>query len=195
MIRIKSLFAAALAASSIGALAVPAASVNYVFSHSNTAGFADTPAGTLKIEQIGADTLWTLNANWNNQFNASNPFVFGLDFSVKPGTSVNESGLPLSNVIGQVGIKSFSNSGVFFTPANNTNRFTDGEQVSWTFHNTNISGFVINDLHVNAIYNGASIKFGAVSPVAEPETYAMLLAGLGLMGTIARRRKPKNTAI
>lgn len=28
-----------------------------------------------------------------------------------------------------------------------------------------------------------------VAPVPEPETYAMLLAGLGLMGVIARRRK------
>lgn len=31
-------------------------------------------------------------------------------------------------------------------------------------------------------------------PVPEPETYAMLLAGLGLMGAIARRRKSKETA-
>lgn len=29
---------------------------------------------------------------------------------------------------------------------------------------------------------------GTVAPVPEPETYAMLLAGLGLMGTVARRR-------
>ena len=29
------------------------------------------------------------------------------------------------------------------------------------------------------------------APVPEPESYAMLLAGLGLMGTIARRRKTK----
>ncbi|HKX53004.1 MAG TPA: FxDxF family PEP-CTERM protein [Nitrosospira sp.] len=28
-----------------------------------------------------------------------------------------------------------------------------------------------------------------VSPVPEPETYAMLLAGLGLMGMMVRRRK------
>jgi PEP-CTERM motif len=28
-----------------------------------------------------------------------------------------------------------------------------------------------------------------VSPVPEPETYAMLLAGLGLMGAMIRRRK------
>ena len=32
-----------------------------------------------------------------------------------------------------------------------------------------------------------------VSAVPEPETYAMMLAGLGLMGAIARRRKSKET--
>lgn len=34
----------------------------------------------------------------------------------------------------------------------------------------------------------------SVSAVPEPETYAMMLAGLGLMGGIARRRKAKQTA-
>lgn len=33
-----------------------------------------------------------------------------------------------------------------------------------------------------------------VTPVPEPETYAMMLAGLGLLGVIARRRKQKSTA-
>jgi hypothetical protein len=32
----------------------------------------------------------------------------------------------------------------------------------------------------------------SVSPVPEPETYALMLAGLGLMGSLARRRKQKN---
>ena len=32
---------------------------------------------------------------------------------------------------------------------------------------------------------------GTVTPVPDPESYAMLLAGLGLMGTIARRRSKK----
>lgn len=36
---------------------------------------------------------------------------------------------------------------------------------------------------------GGSIDNVSVSAVPEPETFAMLLAGLGLMGTIARRRK------
>jgi hypothetical protein len=37
------------------------------------------------------------------------------------------------------------------------------------------------------LYNG-SISSSTISPVPEPETYAVLLAGLGLMGAIARRR-------
>jgi hypothetical protein len=32
---------------------------------------------------------------------------------------------------------------------------------------------------------------GATAPVPEPETYAMMLAGLGLLGFVARRRKQK----
>lgn len=34
----------------------------------------------------------------------------------------------------------------------------------------------------------------AVSPIPEPETYAMMLAGLGLLGVMARRRKQKAVA-
>jgi hypothetical protein len=30
-----------------------------------------------------------------------------------------------------------------------------------------------------------------LAPVPEPETYALLLAGLGLMGAVARRRQSK----
>ena len=42
---------------------------------------------------------------------------------------------------------------------------------------------------VNGQYN-FSVRNGTVIPaVPEPETYAMLLAGLGLMGAVARRRK------
>jgi hypothetical protein len=39
---------------------------------------------------------------------------------------------------------------------------------------------------------GESYEFTTVTAVPESETYAMMLAGLGLMGTIARRRKNKN---
>ena len=39
--------------------------------------------------------------------------------------------------------------------------------------------------------DGKSQLIVLTAPVPEPETYAMLLAGLGLMGVIARRRKSK----
>lgn len=42
-----------------------------------------------------------------------------------------------------------------------------------------------------ASYSG-TLNVNAVSPVPEPETYAMLLAGLGIMGMWARRRKSLN---
>ncbi len=43
---------------------------------------------------------------------------------------------------------------------------------------------------VGGLYNGA-ISISSVSAVPEPETYAMLLAGLGLVGAVARRRNKK----
>ena len=43
----------------------------------------------------------------------------------------------------------------------------------------------------DAIYSGNMI---ATAAVPEPETYAMLLAGLGLMGSIVRRRNKANSA-
>ena len=48
-------------------------------------------------------------------------------------------------------------------------------------------------LHVQGIdSNGDSAWYTATSPVPEPETYAMLLAGLGLLGFMAHRRKQNN---
>ena len=46
---------------------------------------------------------------------------------------------------------------------------------------------------VTGISNGSSgaIFAGQIAPIPEPETYAMLLAGLGLMGAVVRRRSPR----
>ena len=50
-----------------------------------------------------------------------------------------------------------------------------------------LSVFGITNGSQGGIYNGA-ISVSAVTPVPEPESYAMLLAGLGVMGAIAVRR-------
>ena len=51
------------------------------------------------------------------------------------------------------------------------------------------SNFQISQLETPVELDGASIYFIRVTPVPEPETYAMLLAGLGMVGAAARRRK------
>ena len=182
--------AVAMLTASTAASAQTAASVaDFVFSISNNAGFPSQQVGTLKIEQVGADTKWTLKADWNNSLNSGNPFVFGIDFALNPGTQISNTSLSLFDVVGQVRVRDFNSRGVFFNTANNTNRFTDGEAASWIFNNTTIAGFNIKDLHVNSIYNGGSVKFAPTSPVPEPETYAMMLAGLAGLGFMARRKK------
>lgn len=74
-------------------------------------------------------------------------------------------------------------------------------QSSWT---ASVAGLnVINQIGVTSLSfkltnPGACCSTGMdrfeVTAVPEPETYAMMLAGLGLMGSIARRRKAKKTA-
>jgi hypothetical protein len=61
-----------------------------------------------------------------------------------------------------------------------TNSCGTGCWNDWTGHNMN--GYVVE-----------YTTYG-VAPVPEPETYAMMLAGLGLLGVMARRRKQKSVA-
>lgn len=57
----------------------------------------------------------------------------------------------------------------------------------------------LGNVQVLNLYRGANFATHAqdqlyITPVPEPETYLMLLAGLGLMGFVARRRQQRNLA-
>ena len=86
---------------------------------------------------------------------------------------------------------------------------------NWSGTSSNFRSFTAYDLaagtidfddYIVVVYGGQSLPPGSegtysltlsidqTAPVPEPETYAMMLAGLGLLGIIGRRRKLKSAA-
>jgi hypothetical protein len=160
---------------------------DYTFRYSQTPGFPDQEMARLSIAESGTDTVWTLSADWDDQYNASSPFVFSLNYRMPTG-GISQPMLTLFDVIGSITVKSFGNTGVYFQPANKPDRFTDGEAASWTFLNTAPDQFTDFELHVNSIYEGGSVIFTDYA-VPEPSTYALL--ALGALATMLACRSAR----
>jgi len=98
-----------------------------------------------------------------NSFASGEKFIFGVDTD-------------FFSCIDCTGI-----NGNGFVGATVSAHFSNGETRYGTYTLTNEAGF------------GSQVSITSVTAVPEPETYAMMLAGLGLMGAIARRRKQKQS--
>jgi hypothetical protein len=63
----------------------------------------------------------------------------------------------------------------------------------WTdVHQVRVLNLLKKDSHGNYTLNSQDQLY--ITPIPEPETYAMLLAGLGLLGFVARRRRQRGAA-
>lgn len=79
------------------------------------------------------------------------------------------------------------------------NSFLDASNVAagWVLTQAtaiNDSGWIVGSAFNTTTKTSSAFLLASVSPIPEPETYAMLLAGLGLMGWVVRRRKGEGAA-
>jgi len=151
-------------------------------------------ASVLALASFGAFADPTYNLTFNGAGLAT--FASGtLPTSANFSATVNFTGLAdgTYDILGDI-----SATNVFFS-----NVTLDGH--AWNL--TNLSHFSLGYLEVTAsqpvqlllaghTLNGSPNFSGSlqVTPVPEPSTYVMLLAGLGAIGTIARRRNKINSA-
>lgn len=106
------------------------------------------------------------------------------------GLGVNGNGLDLLQPVflDDARISFSSANGVYFTTSNLANDYR-----SELFSGPWDGGFITGESFINGNIGGRGTTGVAyefdVSVIPEPETYAMLLAGIGLLGFIARRRQ------
>lgn len=166
--------------------------------------FASDPFATLETTDNGGG-VWTFLLSINNNLFSSfgsSAFLGSMSFDFTP----DPSGQPVStflasNVGGVTSVTSTNGTGLsgltdidFGTAFGRGagNRLSQNDWVSW-----NVSGLTLGSsltnmyVHVQGIgEEGYSAKYTpVVTAVPEPGTYAMLLAGLGLIGFSARHRK------
>jgi hypothetical protein len=104
----------------------------------------------------------------NNPINPRGDLIYGLGLS------------DLSNLA-----RSISLNGV--TIENLRYQVVDGAGTGTSYFSNNI--WYNDENNLSSLYILADFKGPVVSPIPEPETYGMLLAGLSLLGFVARKRK------
>ena len=126
-------------------------------------------------------------------FNSATGYaIFSADSLGSSWTAVKNFGLTIGNVHytrSDVGVDLWASGAFVGGLLNDLNGIGSGTNDFWIDLNTTQSfGFEYTSVSKSGYWESYDIK-QTVSAVPEPETYGMFLAGLGLLGVVARRRK------
>jgi hypothetical protein len=146
---------------------------------------------------------WSSINNYNLTFADSERTGFIFNLSTNTQLRQNLTTELISNVNGDLGLyQTYNNATYGPTFGGGHDIYVDG---SLNFGYSQLFSYSDQDNVLRSIVDGSTwqgvqgISYGAIevftisntAPIPEPETYAMMLAGLGLLGFSARRRKQK----
>lgn len=154
---------------------------NSTFHATTAAGFVSIGGspGTPNVDNLGSFSLSGLPA----VYTGGQKFNLGVVFTSPAG--VTPSNTLFTDIITGT-VFAADNGGVFINFDNTVQHFTFGSGPT-----AGAFDFWINDLSIIAGRSVAVTGTIVTTAVPEPDTYAMMLAGLGLLGYIARRRTAK----
>lgn len=142
---------------------------------------------------VGLDPDQDISDGSGSTFNTTNK-ITGVGGSAAVTAFSAATPITLGNTTGAgaYSVAAFINVGDCCTAVNGATAIAGGQALGFSHYgDDSISlGYSLGTLS-----DGEAVSFGYsytfATPVPEPETYAMLLAGLGLMGFVARRRQRK----
>lgn len=184
------------------ALAAGAASAETLNFGTPLAGVGPTvDFATLTYTQTGNGDDWTFTLEAKDLatlFSSPGAFIGSVAVDT-PDTVPNfGGGLAMSDVSGGVTSVEARNGGGpggvfdfrFALGQGASNRLSSNESVTWTWNDSGIGSFTDLALHVQGLSGdgGSSSIWYVSTPVPEPAALATMLAGLGLLGALGRRR-------
>lgn len=149
----------------------------------NAAVFINYGGDTVTMSQVGGGTFDFVSIDFADVYNQGTTSGFRFTFNYAAGGS-SSADISLDNL---AGLQTFAFNQAGVSSVSWQNIVGDG---GWgQFDNVNI-GLITAFPSQTDVYDVSLAPITA--PVPEPETYALMLAGLGMVAWVARRRRPQD---